>query len=110
MLKNERSYEFRKRIDVVHQCNINDSTCPRQADECEITSAWKISASGSAPEAVKMTVRDLEEFFQTSMGMTLCPQWDGESGIVLKLDENSGLINGASQSSSCSFIGINFHN
>ena len=95
MLKNERSYEFRKRIDVVHQCNINDSTCPRQADECEISSAWKISASGSAPEAVKMTVRDLEEFFQTSMGMTLCPQWDGESGIVLKLDENSGLTNGA---------------
>ena len=95
MLTKERKYQFRDRIDVVHQPRQNDSGLPLQQDEIRIDSSWMISCPANSPAPVEETVKDLADFFRVSMEVTLPVDFSGNGGIFLNLDNSSALPPGA---------------
>lgn len=95
MLNRERSYGFRGRIDVVHHRMMNDSGLPRQDGEVEIGAGWQISLPADADPAVIETARDLADYLQVSMGITVPLAFGGSSGIVLAPDKSADLAPGA---------------
>ena len=95
MLKIERNYEFRNRIDTVHRPGMSDPAASPQAGEILITPAWQLIAPADAPEAVRETLRDLEDYFAVSHNMHLAVADSGKNGIILNLDPACGLKKGS---------------
>ena len=95
MLNRERKYQFRDRIDVVHQPRQNDSGLAFQPDETVIDSSWQISCPAGSPAPVEETVKDLADYLRVSMGITVPVNFAGNSGIFLNLDSASDLAPGA---------------
>ena len=95
MLKKECNYEFRRRIDIVHHRNMNDSDIPQADDEILINASWCVTCPKESCEAVIETAKDLEDYFQVSMDIPLHVKYGEEKGIVLNLDPASNTAKGA---------------
>lgn len=67
----ERAYEFRRRLDVVHQANRRDPTAQPAFDEVAIGEDWRIVVGIDAPPLVLAIAKDLQDYFLTSMGESL---------------------------------------
>ena len=76
----ERNYEFRRRMSVVHKSGRRDTAKTPAAHEVEITSRFAITVPEDADRVVLHAARDLEDYFFTSMGVSLAVRREGELG------------------------------
>ncbi|NLC68288.1 MAG: hypothetical protein GX754_05780 [Clostridiaceae bacterium] len=67
----ERNYEFRKRLLEVHKPNIRNYEVLAREDEIEITGDWEILIPENAGRVILTAARDLQDYFFTSMGLSL---------------------------------------
>ncbi len=67
----ERNYEFRQRLNVVHKPNRRDMAVSSAANDVEISSGWKIAAAKTAAPLVINVAKDLQDYFFTSMGISV---------------------------------------
>ena len=63
----EKSYDFRKFLDEVHQQDLRDFSLRPHADETEITSDWIIRIPENASGFLQGTARDLADYLFKSM-------------------------------------------
>ncbi|WP_214626226.1 hypothetical protein [Paenibacillus agaridevorans] len=67
----ESNYQFRKRLEVVHKPNRRNLNALKSHDELEITEDWRIIISESASELILHTAKDLQDYFLTSMNISV---------------------------------------
>jgi len=67
----EKNYDFRKRLLEVHKSNIRDYNALPQVDEIEINEDWEILIPENAGRVILTAARDLQDYFFTSMGLSL---------------------------------------
>ena len=70
MLHEEKKYQFRERLSVVHPANIRDFQLVKAADEFELTDGLVISIPADADEVVLTGARDFCEFLFDSMDIS----------------------------------------
>ncbi len=74
----ERNYEFRKRLSVVHKSGRRDPAVTLALGEVEITSRFAITVPEDADSVLLHAARDLEDYFFTSMGVSVALRREGE--------------------------------
>lgn len=67
----EKNYEFRKRLLEVHNTNVRDFNVLPQTGEVEVTEEWEIVISENADRVILTAAKDLQDYFFTSMDMSL---------------------------------------
>jgi hypothetical protein len=67
----EKNYEFRKRLLEVHNTNVRDFNVLPQTGEVEVTEEWEIVISENADRVILAAAKDLQDYFFTSMDMSL---------------------------------------
>ncbi len=67
----ELNYEFRKRYSIVHREDRRDYTKKCPEGQIEVTSDWCITLPDKASAVLCNAARDLEDYFFTSMGVSL---------------------------------------
>ena len=93
----EINYQFRERMAVVHQPDRRDTTRLPTAAEITVTGDYLIAIPREADVVVKNAARDLEDYFFTSMGLSLRVVYEDEAagapriayGVDAALPENS---------------------
>ena len=96
MLRAERSYEFRQRIDAVHHAGMNDLKLPLLPGEVVIDNSWHINLpAGCNDPALVATARDLEDYFHCSMELDIPVKYGCPGGISLTVDPTLDLQNSA---------------
>ena len=82
----EINYEFRKRYSIVHRDDRRDYTKQCPAGYVEVTSDWCITLPEGAGAVLCNAARDLEDYFFTSMGISLKVlrerEWDGQQNRI----------------------------
>ncbi len=73
----EINYQFRERMARVHLEGRRDPARERAANELEVTKAYRITLPREADAVMKNAARDLEDYFFTSMGMSLGVAYEG---------------------------------
>lgn len=98
-MKKERPYEFRKSMNNVHQPDRRDYSIKAGKNEISIGNGWEILIDKNASEVIIKVAKDLQDYFFTSMGVSL----------LLKKDKN---ISENSKRKNTIIIGIekNFRN
>lgn len=71
MMKTERKYEFRKRLNEVHKPNRRDHALQPKASEAAVGRSWSIVISESASPVLTQAAKDLQDYFFTSMNESL---------------------------------------
>ena len=89
----EINYEFRQRFSVVHQKNRRDLDKNAPEGFTEVNGDWCISVPADADEVLMNAARDLEDYFYTSMNISLrlvreCESAEYEKRIVYATDSN----------------------
>jgi hypothetical protein len=74
----ERPYEFRRRLEVVHQPDRRDPQAQPEGDEVRVGESWTIIVSQQATPLVLGVAQDLQDYLLVSMG---------ESVLVRKVDD-----------------------
>lgn len=64
----ERSYEFRRRLGVVHELDRRDAAATPDAAEARVGQGWSIVVGARCASLVLETAKDLQEYLLTSMG------------------------------------------
>ena len=77
----ERNYEFRRRMSVVHKSGRRDAARVCSQGEIEVTSRFAITVPAEADPVVLHAARDLEDYFFTSMGVSLPVLREGEAEL-----------------------------
>ena len=67
----EKKYEFRKRLLEVHKSSIRDYNVLPQEGEIEINEDWEILIPENAGRVVLTAAKDLQDYFFTSMGLSV---------------------------------------
>ncbi len=80
----EKNYDFRRRFAVVHRPNRRNRAAIPQPGETVIDESWEISYPASS-RIMCRAAHDLQDYFLTSMGISLRLAPNGDRGIVLKL-------------------------
>ena len=80
----ELNYEFGKRFSIVHRADRRDfdKKCPE--NYVEVNGDWCITVPLNADDVLKNAVRDLEDYFFTSMGISLRVVTEKESAEYTK--------------------------
>ncbi|MBO7721967.1 MAG: hypothetical protein J6T01_06140 [Kiritimatiellae bacterium] len=68
----EEAYEFRRRLECVHEKNRRVASERPAADEMEIKDGFKISIAHGADGLVYRAARDFEDYLAVSMGVMAC--------------------------------------
>lgn len=63
----EKPYDFRKRLEVVHQADRRDPAAKCAADEYEIADGFRIGIAADAGDFVYRVARDFEDYLAVSM-------------------------------------------
>ena len=66
----ERPYDFRKRLEVVHEPNRFDASAKPAADEFVVKDGFLIALPPDATELMRFAARDFEEYLDVSMGVS----------------------------------------
>lgn len=90
MLSQEKNYDFRARLDIIHAPNRRDPAAIPAADEFELPDALPICYPEDAPEAVIGTAADLADYFRVSMNLRTIITPGGTSGLVLDCQPGLG--------------------
>ncbi|NPV08539.1 MAG: hypothetical protein HPY83_11345, partial [Anaerolineae bacterium] len=67
----ERHFEFRRRISVVHKPDRGDAAARPGPDETVVDDGWAIVVPEAASEMLLTAAKDLQDYFFTSMGVSL---------------------------------------
>ncbi|NSW91091.1 MAG: hypothetical protein HPY74_10560 [Firmicutes bacterium] len=67
----EKNYDFRKRLLEVHKPNRRDYNVIPKKDEIEVNESWEIIVPEKADRVVLNAAKDLQDYFFTSMGLSL---------------------------------------
>jgi hypothetical protein len=73
-MKIERNYEFRKLLREVHIPSRRDLAIKAAANEITIQNSWSIVWDNQASSLIAATAKDLQDYFFTSMGISLLLQ------------------------------------
>ena len=66
----ERSYEFRRRLNHVHQSNRRDPSRKPEPGEVVVENDWAIEIGSGAGDVVTQVAKDLQDYFFTSMNVS----------------------------------------
>jgi hypothetical protein len=80
----ERNFQFRQRLNTVHLSDRRDPQAQPKADEIVIGDGWRISLPADASEYLTGVAKDLQDYFFTSMGVSLCLS-KGEGAQTIRL-------------------------
>ena len=69
MMQKEINYQFRQRMSVVHKPNRYDPAKVPADGQVAVTTQWCITYPKDADKVIANAVRDLEDYFATSMGV-----------------------------------------
>ena len=69
----ERSFEFRKRLNVVHRPDRRDFGLQPAEGEAALEDGWRIVVADSVSEFLIDTAKDLQDYLFTSMGGSKAP-------------------------------------
>jgi hypothetical protein len=67
----ERNFEFRRRISVVHKPDRRDPAARPGPDETVVSDGWAIVVPEGATDVLLTAAKDLQDYFFTSMGLSL---------------------------------------
>ncbi|MFC5403618.1 hypothetical protein [Cohnella soli] len=67
----EKNYEFRRRLEVVHQPDRRDPEAVALYSEAEIDGNWSIVIGEEAPPLIRNVAKDLQDYFLDSMNLSL---------------------------------------
>lgn len=67
----ERNYEFRKRLEIVHQPDLRQENVVLEPDELLIDDDWTILIGSRAPQLVINVAKDLQDYLFTSMNVSV---------------------------------------
>ncbi|BBI36538.1 hypothetical protein [Cohnella abietis] len=67
----EKNYEFRKRLEVVHQPDRRDPEAVALPNEVVIDGEWSIAIGVEATPLIRSVAQDLQDYFLTSMNVSL---------------------------------------
>ncbi len=82
----ESSYEFRKRLNVVHKPGRRDLSLEAKSGEVAIRDGWKIEVGPEASEYVVNVAKDLQDYLFTSMNVsTLLVRESPSGGKAIRL-------------------------
>lgn len=82
----ERNYQFRQRLNVVHQPNRRDPAAQPNAGETEIAEGWRIALPSDASEYLEAVGKDLQDYLFVSMGVSaLLVRADAEGARTIRL-------------------------
>ncbi|MDD5597571.1 MAG: hypothetical protein PHV82_06480 [Victivallaceae bacterium] len=70
-MRKERPYEFRKDLDQVHRKDRRDFSVTASGNELTVENGWKILIDAAASELLETTVKDLQDYFFTSMNISV---------------------------------------
>ena len=65
----EKPYDFRKRLDVVHEAGVRDPALRPEADEFEVRDGAAIAVGADAPALVVRAAEDFADFLKVSMSV-----------------------------------------
>lgn len=68
-LPSEKPYDFRKRLDVVHEACVRDPALRPEADEFEVRDGAAITVGADAPALVVRAAEDFADFLKVSMSV-----------------------------------------
>ncbi len=85
-MKTERNYDFRHRMDIVHQPDRRDPDAVPRPGETVIDETWRISFPADGDPRIAAAAKDLQDYFLESMKLPLRLAPGGDTGIVLALD------------------------
>ncbi len=66
----EKPYDFRKRLDVVHESGRRDPAAKPTADEFAVKDGFVIALPPDATDLMRFAARDFEEYLDVSMGVS----------------------------------------
>ena len=66
----EKPYDFRKRLDVVHESGRRDPAAKPAADEFVVKDGFVIALPPDATDLMRFAARDFEEYLDVSMGVS----------------------------------------
>lgn len=78
----EINYQFRERLSRVHQPGRRDTDLTPHENELEITDRFTILIPENADDVLKNAARDLEDYFFTSMGISLRVAYAGKASAA----------------------------
>lgn len=67
----ERHYQFRERLDLVHQTGRRDPAARPEAGEIVLDAGWKIVCAPAADARIVRAGKDLADYFEVSMNLPL---------------------------------------
>ena len=70
-LNQERNYEFRKRLDCIHQTNRRNPVLKPGKNEIEVSAGWSLYICQNPSPVLLNAAKDLQDYFFTSMNVSL---------------------------------------
>ena len=67
----ERAYDFRKRLDIVHQSDRRDPEAKPAQDEVLLDDGWSIVVGREAAPLILAVAKDLQDYLLVSMGVSV---------------------------------------
>lgn len=86
MLKNEKNYDFRKRLLEIHKSGICDKTLQPKENEFVAFDGMKIAISRDSGIVIKTAAKDFLDFLLTSMELSCGISYD-DGDVLIKIDE-----------------------
>lgn len=75
----ELNYQFRQEMSQVHKPNLRDFEKKPAANQIEIDSSWTVTIPRDSDAVIKNAARDLEDYFFTSMGVSVKVAYEDEA-------------------------------
>ena len=70
-MNQERNYEFRKRLDCIHQTNRRNPVLKPGKNEIEVSAGWSLYICQNPSPVLLNAAKDLQDYFFTSMNVSL---------------------------------------
>lgn len=91
----ERNYEFRRRLNQVHQSDRRAAGLRPKRAETAVTAEWRIVVAASASPYLLRVAQDVQDYFLVSMGLSLLLE-RGEPSAVLSASSPKAIVVGTS--------------
>ena len=84
----EQPYDFRKRLDVIHEPGLRDAALKAEADEFAIADGAVVAVGAGAPALVVRAAGDFVEFLQVSMSVDARVEsaFPASAAVTVKVD------------------------
>ena len=82
----EVPYDFRKRLEVVHEQNVRDLGAKPDADEFVFLDGMVVSVPSGADEALALAGKDFCDYLDVSMGVSVRFARSGEGSVAVSMD------------------------